>query len=152
MIEGLPALERRLKAISDQRELLKALQLGTVAEAKALVPRKTGNLGRTIRPAGLTQTEALVKAGGTSQVGYAAFVEFGTRPHDIVPKRAKVLAWGGDRRLSGRLRSGAKPTNFARRVHHPGTKAHPYLVPGARRTIEKRGLAERVIAQWNKAA
>lgn len=151
-IEGLPALERRLRAISDQHALLRELQLATVAEAKRLVPRKTGNLARTIRPGTISRDAALVRAGGTSQVGYAAYVELGTRAHDIVPTRAKVLAWGGERRLSGRLRSGAKATHFARRVHHPGTKAKPYLIPGAKYAVKKRGLADQIIAQWNRAA
>lgn len=41
----------------------------------------------------------------------------GTRPHAIVPRRGRVLAFT----VGGQL-------VFARRVHHPGTAPNPYLV------------------------
>lgn len=43
-------------------------------------------------------------------------VNDGTRPHIIRPKRAKAL----------RFRVGGKVV-FARIVHHPGTRARPFL-------------------------
>ncbi len=151
-LRGYDALQRRLRAIGDQQALLRELQLSSVEEAKGLVPVKTTNLKRTIRVGQVTQRSAFILAGGTQQVGYAAYVEFGTKPHDIRPLRAKALAWGGSRRLSGRLRSGSSPTHFAKRVHHPGTAAKPYLVPGARRAVGKRGLGDRIVTAWNRAA
>lgn len=54
---------------------------------------------------------------------YAAPVEFGSRPHVIRPKNAKVLSWkpkGG-----GRV--------FAKVVNHPGTKPRPFLMPAFER-------------------
>jgi hypothetical protein len=46
------------------------------------------------------------------------FVEHGTRPHTIRPKRAKALRWVGP---SGPI--------FAKKVEHPGTRAQPWLAP-----------------------
>lgn len=154
-IKGLDAYFRRINAVTGpttRHQLLGLLGLTGVAEAKKLVHRRTGNLGRTIRLGPIGNDSVEILAGGTTTVGYAAWVEFGTRPHDIVPKRAKALAWGGKRTLSGRLASGSKPTMFARRVHHPGTRAYPYLVPGAKAALEKAGLSEVIVQAWNQAA
>ena len=150
-ITGGPGLQRRLSAIADvPKDLLRDIGLHAVREAKLLVPRRTGNLGRTIRIGSLTKDHVEVRAGGTSQVGYAAAVEYGTGPHTIVPRRAKVLAWGGARTLGGRLRAGSRPTHFARRVRHPGTRAKPYLVPGFEKALRNMGLGKLVDA-WNRA-
>ena len=157
IIDGDEALHKRLEALrngSATNRILGEFGLLAVKFAKDMVPRKTGNLGRTIRVEGVdaARQSVTVKAGGSRNVGYAAHVEFGTRPHLIVPVRARVLAWGGARRLSGNLRSGASPTNFARRVNHPGTAPRPYLVPGSKKALAEVGLAEAVIETWNQAA
>ena len=51
---------------------------------------------------------------------HAVFVEDDTRPHEIRPRRAKMLRWeqGGEVR-------------FARVVRHPGTRAKPFMGPAA---------------------
>lgn len=154
-VRGADDLRRRLDALragGERRKMLGLLGLATVAEAKRLVPRRTGNLARTIRVGPVTERTVEVQAGGERKVGYAAAVEFGTKPHTIVPVRRKALAWGGARRLSGTLRSGARPEFFARRVEHPGTKAKPYLVPGAKRAMERGGLRDSIVRTWNEAA
>lgn len=142
-------LNRRLEAIKTGRPLLRELQLSAVAEAKALVPRKTGHLARSIGPGAVGATFALVEA----RTNYAAFVEFGTRPHVIRPRNKRVLAWpaAGQARLSGRVKTGGRVI-FAKRVNHPGTKAEPYLVPGAKAALTKGGFRNIIIEQWNKAA
>ena len=54
-------------------------------------------------------------------VDYAYFVHEGTEPHEIVPRKGKVLAfyWAGG------------PTGahvyFFKRIHHPGTKPNRFL-------------------------
>jgi hypothetical protein len=151
-IQGLTALQRRFAAISDTHKMLGQVGLLGVREAALLVPVKTGNLRRSIRLGTVSETRAQIIAGGTGGVGYARAVEFGTRAHVIVPRTRKALAWGGDRRLSGSLRSGASATHFAKRVRHPGSRAKPYLLPGAKRAIEKAGLAKSVVAAWNEGA
>jgi len=104
------------------------------------VPWRTGNLLQSFR-FGLSPMQA--KWGPTAR--YAPFVEFGTRPHEIRPVRASVLAWqsGGTSAryvtsASGRqYRKAGSPgsTVFARVVHHPGTRANPFM----ERIIEKSG-------------
>lgn len=154
---GAKELQRRLAALekgtADNQILGQWAALG-VRFAKDEVRRKTGNLGRTIRidSVDARRQSARIIAGGSRNVGYAAYVEFGTGAHIIVPRRAKVLAWGGARRLSGNLRSGARPTSFARRVRHPGTRANPYLVPGAKKALAEVDKARAVIKTWNDAA
>lgn len=151
-ITGQKQLQARLAAIGKAPDdMLREVGVRAVAEAKAIVPRKTGNLGRTIRLGARSSTHVEVRAGGQGDVGYAAAVEFGSRPHVILPRRAKVLAWGGARTLGGRLRSGSSATNFARRVNHPGTRAQPYLIPGFEKALQLVGLGKLVQA-WNRAA
>jgi hypothetical protein len=148
-VVGVPQLQARLHAVggTGSSALMRQFGLRTVREAKLLVHRKTGNLGRSIRLASATPTQAVVIAGAH----YAAYVELGTRPHTITPKVARVLAWGGARRLSGALRTGAKPTNFAMVVHHPGTKPYPYLIPGAKIAVQSGG-AQVIVQAWDGAA
>lgn len=156
--------------------------------------RKTGNLQRSIRLGEINVKAgfARVVAGGTKlvansrrpgqmiQSGYAAHVEFGTRAHDIKPRRKKVLffpsqyALNANRaklrgtgivpsgslsfRKSGNLREGSVARfgtlgfQYAKVVHHPGTKPQPYLRPGASRALRETGLAEKTIRIWNEAA
>lgn len=51
-----------------------------------------------------------------ADAGWAGYVENGTRPHDIVARGGGVLAF----QVAGEQR-------FARRVHHPGTAARPFM-------------------------
>lgn len=150
-VEGMDELQKRVAAIADPRQALGRIGLMVVARAKELVPRQTGNLGRTIRLGQVTDKEVQVIAGGTAGVGYAQFVEFGTRPHVIRPRNKKILAWGASRRLSGNARTGSDMI-FAHEVHHPGTKAQPYIMPAAQEVIAKSGMDELVIKPWNEAA
>lgn len=151
-IVGLTALEKRMAALQGPLGVKVTRQLGlaTVREAKLLVHRKTGNLGRSIHVASATETSATVIASAS----YAADVEFGTKPHEITPKAAQALRFAASpagRRLSGAPRAGAAVV-FAKRVHHPGTKPYPFLVPGAKRAVAKGGLKDVVIDVWNAAA
>lgn len=130
--------------------MMRSLQLATIAEAHTRVPVKTGNLARSIEPGRLTDTEAQVIA----RARYAAYVEHGTRPHIIRPRNRKALRFAanaGGRRLSGRPRVGASVV-FATIVHHPGTKPQPYLIPAAKAAVEKGGLKDIIVAEWNGAA
>jgi hypothetical protein len=145
-VQGADALIRRLKAIQEPNPVLRVWQLDTIAEAKRLVPRKTGHLGRSILPGPITKDSVQIQA----RTPYAASVEFGSKPHIIRPVKAKVLAWGGARRLSGKLRKGAKATHFAMVVHHPGTKPQPFLLPAAKKAAAS--IKGAVVKAWNSAA
>lgn len=146
---GQDKLERRLNAIGEARPLLRTVQLKAVAEAKALVARKTGHTARTIVPGSTGPTFTIVEAAGA-----ARWLEFGTRPHVIRPRRARSLSWpadAGGRRLSGRARTASGRRIFARKVNHPGTKAQPFLVPGAVAAIRSVGM-DSIVKAWNEAA
>lgn len=148
-LKGYTELQHRFAAIKDQKMLLGQIAGLAKAEASKLAPVKTGNLRRSIRIGTVSDTSALIYAGAK----YAAFVEFGTKGGTIIrPVRAKVLAWGGPRRLSGSLRSGGKPDHFARSVRRGATKAKPFLVPGAKAALEKAGYIVNIIKAWNEAA
>lgn len=56
---------------------------------------------------------------------YAAPVHEGSRPHKIVPKKAKALKFN----VGGR-------TIFAKSVWHPGTTANPFIEAGIFATLE----------------
>lgn len=155
---GYEALVARINALATSPRpriaLLKRWQMLAVREAKLRVPRKTGTLGRSIHPGYVDEDQAAVVA----SAAYARYVEEGTGTHagrgyyTIKPVHAKVLAWGGARRLSGNLRTGAKPEFFAKSVQHPGIRAKPYLRPGAMAALEQLDMQTEFIAAWNGAA
>lgn len=147
-VKGLSQLLSRFAAIKPSPKLMRNLALHAVREQKLLAPRRTGYLGRSIGVGRVTDTYAETVA----KANYAAFVELGTRPHVIRPKNKKVLRFAprGGARLSGSPRSGGTVV-FARRVHHPGTKAKPFMVPGAKRAVDALG-ADFIVRQWNEAA
>ena len=153
-IQGMSALQHRLAAVGNPSlttGLMRRLATASAGEAKLLVPKKTGNLARSIHVGTVTPTSGQVVA----SANYAAYVEHGTGPHEITPNARKALRWvtsGGQRRLSGNPRKGATDFAFAKVVHHPGTHAHPYLLPGAKAAVTKAGLAEQIVTAWNDAA
>lgn len=148
IVIGIPALQKRLTAAGKGRTLLRDVQIRAVREAKLRVARQTGNTGRTIMPGELTDRYAIVEASGA-----AAFLEFGTKPHVIRPRNKRALSWTEGKRLSGRNRIGAAAGQrfFASIVHHPGTKAQPFLVPGVVEALRQVGV-EPIIKAWNDAS
>jgi hypothetical protein len=149
-IRGVPQLRARIEAITPNRDLLRTIALSAVREQKLLVPRKTGNLGRSIHLGAVTPTRAETIA----SADYAIYVERGTRPHEIRPRNRKALRWAAsaaDARLTGTPRTGGR-VRFAKRVQHPGTRAQPFMVPGAQKAIERTGLKATVVDAWNRAA
>lgn len=71
-----------------------------------------GNLRQSIRyaQAGQASFRVIVNA------EYGVYVDQGTRPHIILPRRKKMLAFQKDGRWI-----------FAKQVNHPGTKANPFF-------------------------
>lgn len=159
-LQGYESLRRRFAAVSgapSNPALLLALGTAAVREQKLLFRphRKTGTTARSIR-VGTVSTSSV-----QTKVGFGGpFVEFGTKPHEITPRAAKALAWasgpagGPHRRLSGRPRKGTARGDmvFAMRVHHPGTRADPFMVPGARKAATGAGLAAAIVTIWDHAA
>lgn len=153
-VVGLSQLERRLAAISGTQmttQIAKELGLHTVREAKLLVHRKTGNLGRSIHVESATPQGVRVVA----SAHYSQYVELGTNgPYEITPKAKKALRFAASaagRRLSGAPRAGAAVV-FAKHVTHPGNKPYPFLLPGAKKAVAASGLKDVIITRWNSAA
>lgn len=67
-----------------------------------------------------------------SDVEYAAFVNDGTRPHIIRPRTKQALRFV----IGGRV-------VFAKVVHHPGTRARPFLDKALREVAASRGYSFR---------
>lgn len=118
------ALDKLAKGLKGYRKML-AEEIKTAltrtlldieATAKERCPVDTGRLRASITPDMVGPTEGYV---GTN-VAYAAAVEYGSRPHEIRPRKANVLAWKD--RETGEMR-------FAKKVNHPGTAARPFLEP-----------------------
>ena len=171
-LKGKRELQARLHAIAKTNLLLRQLQLATIAEAKRRVPRKTGHLGRNILPGHVSTDSATVIV----NVNYDVAVEFGTKRHVIVPKNGRVLSWktrktsniaiggisfsasSGDSRagrISGMATGAKRPKSrgraFAMKVNHPGTKAQPFLIPGAHEAVRRHGV-DVIVTHWNSAA
>lgn len=160
-LQGYEALNARITAVSgvDGRmgsRVIRRWQVGTIRGAKIRVPRRTGNLGRTI------YAGPIIGASGSVVVSanYAAAIELGRRAVTIRPKpgrigrngRPAMLAWGGARRQTGTLRSGAMPTSFAREVHQPARAPRPFLRPAAIEALERENLTDELVIAWNAAA
>jgi hypothetical protein len=88
-------------------------RLTDIAFASAFwgAPVKTGYLASTITKS-VGQGEGLVAANAP----YAAVVEYGTTPHEIRPVNGGVLAF----EVAGKM-------IFTPLVHHPGTRANPFM-------------------------
>lgn len=86
--------------------------------AKLYAPVRTGRLRQSIT--GITiRTGPLGVAGLVgANVDYAVYVHEGTRPHTIRPKDGREF-------VTFRTSSGRQV--FAKEIHHPGTKPHPFL-------------------------
>lgn len=108
------ALNRTFRATSRSEGEIAARQV--VARAKVLAPVDTGRLRASIRVERRSTFGLRQRWTVGSDVEYAPMVNDGTRPHIIRPKRAKAL----------RFKVGGKVV-FARIVHHPGTRARPFL-------------------------
>jgi hypothetical protein len=81
-----------------------------IDSGRAFKPR-TGNLQKSIAWY-MTDNSARIIA----QVDYAKFVEFGTKPHTILPKRRKALKIPSP---EGYI--------FRKKVSHPGSKPYPFF-------------------------
>ena len=92
---------------------------------KANVAVQTGGLRSSLYA--VLSGRSTIKLGATAP--HAVFVEKGTRPHVILPRRP-----GGVLRFSVGIAPavGLGRVVFTKRVHHPGTRAQPFMRPAAR--------------------
>lgn len=137
ILKGSAELKARIKAM---RLAFKPIGRSWADEyvkvARPMVPEKTGRLRRSIRRKNASQRKATVAAHYT-----AFFVDAGTVPHPIRPKKGRGLSW----QAGGR-------TIFSRRVMHPGTRARPFRVRAARESLRRKPMAQELINQWNRGA
>lgn len=154
MIEGMRPLMARLAAVKQgPTGLPRDWAVMTVAGAKRDVRVKTGTTRRTIRIGSVSDDGATVTVGAAGP-----YLERGTRPHIIRPRKAKLLRFPaagvattrGGRPTAAAVRQGGAYV-FARVVRHPGTKPYPFLLPNARKALQAIGIGK-VVAKWNQAA
>ena len=100
--------------------LIEELQEKIYETARKIVPVRSGLLRSSIEKGGLG--EQLYVSMGNARAYYAPFVELGTRPHMIYPRRAQALRF----EVRGK-------TVFAKYVRHPGTRPR-YVM---RRSVEE---------------
>ena len=104
--------------------MLASAEEHTVPLAQALAPKRTGTLADSIS----AEQDEENGIDLVADVAYAAYLEYGTRAHDIYPRRARVLHWntGGE-------------DFFSKVVHHPGIPAGKYsfLGPAVEETIDE---------------
>jgi len=97
-----------------------------LAEMEALVPVKTGKLRRSLSIK--VESSKVIIGPNETQAPYAGYVEFGTRPHEILPKKGKYLVFT----------VGGKKV-FATKVNHPGTQPQPYVKPAFEKWVDSLG-------------
>jgi len=107
------------------------------SDMEARAPVRTGRLRQSIEIK--VATNKVIIGPNTE---YAAYVEFGTKPHVILPKNKKVLVFNmGGQKV------------FASKVNHPGTKAQPYVRPAFEAWVDTLGalVAEANIKRLEEA-
>lgn len=97
-----------------------------LAEMEVRVPVRTGNLRRSLSIE--VHGDSVVIGPNSEQAPYAGYVEFGTKPHTISAKSGGYLVFEiGGRKV------------FARKVHHPGTRPQPYVMPAFNEWVDSLG-------------
>ena len=124
-------LNRTIRGAS--RDELETTARQVVARARVLAPVDTGRLRSSIRIERRSFLGLRTRYTIGSDLNYAAMVHDGTRPHIIRPRRAQALRF----RVGGRI-------VYARVVHHPGTRARPFLDRALREVTAARGYRVRL--------
>jgi len=112
-----------------------------LAEMEAKTPVKTGTLRKSL---GIKVSSNKVTIGpNLTQAPYAGYVEFGTKPHTILPKRGTYLVFTiGGKKI------------FTKKVNHPGSAPHPYIQPAFEAWVDSLGTmaAEANVKVFKEAA
>jgi HK97 gp10 family phage protein len=98
-----------------------------LAEMEALVPVDTGKLRNSLQ---IQVDPDRVTIGPNEHIApYGGYVEFGTKAHTIRPKTpGGVLVF----KMNGK-------TVYAKKVHHPGTRAQPFVRPAFEAWVDSLG-------------
>jgi HK97 gp10 family phage protein len=136
---GIDRLER-IRVSAGRAENLESAVTALVERTRELAPKDRGVLKADI---GSEIRGGKVRVGTKKRGWFWRFVEFGTKPHTMKPRRSrgkKVLA--------------SREQVFGRRVSHPGAKPHPFVRPAldeARGTVTKRLITalKRAAREWH---
>ncbi|MCS6302373.1 MAG: HK97 gp10 family phage protein [Nitrospira sp.] len=109
-----PAMVGGLKTL-----LLDAAARTTKRASGDVLKVRTGHLRRTIGPPHVQETATGATGELSVRAKYAPFLEYGTRPYRIRPRRAKAL------RFINRFGK----VQFAGAVNHPGLRPRPFFKP-----------------------
>jgi len=118
---------------ADIKRLILRTTYRVAAMARKNAPSSFGKLRQSITPKAKNMTGEVAV-----NVDYAGAVEFGSKPHEIRPKRKRALAFkpGAGFRFwdeSGRV--------VVKVVKHPGTEAQPFLRPAVEQEARNVGPA-----------
>jgi len=108
----------------------------TTRLARSRVRVRSGATRNSIRRKNASMTKAAVVA-----TGGARFLEAGVTPHTIKAKKMTAMKFNA----SGLPR-------FAKKVKHPGSRAHPFLRISGRDALSKIDILRDLLDLWNKAA
>ena len=123
---GAGDVEKLLSKLPDKigakvlKQSMRAATKPMVKQAKSLAPKRTGKLQKSIK---VKDSRKKIKGnhavlfGVTKEAPHAHLIEYGTQPHAIKVKDKRFLKIGG-LEIFG-----------LKEVHHPGTRARPFLRP-----------------------
>lgn len=123
------------RVVGVEERLVEEVAESALGAARQLVPVRSGRLSRSLRIEPRGRLERHVVMGG-ARAPHAPYVEHGTRPHLIRPRRARALRFEVDGEII-----------YARLVHHPGTSPMEVMARAAEEALkELPGIARRTIA------
>ena len=102
-----------------------------------LAPRDTGQYASSWVIQSIDDNHVTI---ATPKGGLAVYLEYGTQPHPIFPRRRKVLHW-----------EDASGDHFALYVRHPGFPAKPHIRP-ATNVVESKiqEIAKQMVSKYFK--
>jgi hypothetical protein len=116
---SIPNLPKLQAALAQYPELSRPIVQSAIVAAQAILAKNTNASTVPIRSGYLVQNWGFevgnLQARWYPKANYAPYVELGTAPHEIRPVNARVLANAKTGQFFGTL------------VHHPGTKANPFM-------------------------
>lgn len=126
-----------------QKRIRQAIKASTIevqdeAQTNHRFISRTGQLERSI-DVKFNENSGIVYIDSQS-APHGPFVHEGTAPHDIFPKNKKALRW---------VPQGGGAFQFARVVHHKGTKADPFLFNALK---SKKDDIRNIFAKYTKTA
>ena len=120
--KGIKPLSEKFRKMNRQRleKEFSIIDRAVIKHVEDEVPVKTGFLESKLRIRRTGHLQYTV----SNDTKYDPYVQLGTKPRVIVPRKKKALYWPG----------AAHPVKM---VNHPGTKANPYMARGLNKALRK---------------